>query len=158
MNDNPLRAGILGLGMAGNMIVRSMARTPGVQLAAAADLREHALASFRDEFGGRMHGSIERMIDDPDVDAVWVASPSHLHAQHAIMAMDAGKHVVVEKPFATSLEECDAMIEASKRNNVALLAGGARSYEPAVVPCAASSPRGVSAGCAPSPTGRSPAS
>ena len=73
-----------------------------------------------------MHGSLERLIDDPDVDAVWVASPSHLHAQHAIMAMDAGKHVVVEKPFAVTLEECDAMIEASKRNNVALLAGGAR--------------------------------
>lgn len=132
MNDNPLRAGILGLGMAGNMIVRSMARTPGVKLAAAADLREHALAAFRDEFGGHMHGSLERLIDDPDVDAVWIASPSHLHAQHAIAAMNAGKHVVVEKPFATSLEECDAMIEASKRNNVALLAGGARSYEPAV--------------------------
>src|SRR5436190_24382707 len=86
--DKTLRAGILGLGMAGNMIVRSMARTPGVKLAAAADLREHALAAFRDEFGGRMHGSLERMLDDPEVDAVWVASPSHLHAQHAIMAMD----------------------------------------------------------------------
>ena len=132
-NDVTIRAGILGLGMAGNMIVRSMARTPGVQLAAAADLREHALSAFRDEFGGRMYGSLERLIDDPDVDAVWIASPSHLHAQHAIMAMDAGKHVVVEKPFATSIEECDAMIEASKRNNVALIAGGARGFEPAVI-------------------------
>jgi len=88
--DKTIRAGILGLGMAGNMIVRSMARTPGVQIAAAADLREHALAAFRDEFGGRMHGSIERLVDDPGVDAVWIASPSHLHAQHAIMAMNAG--------------------------------------------------------------------
>ena len=96
-----------------------------MQLAAAADL-ENALAAFRDEFGGRMHGSLERLIDDPDVDAVWVASPSHLHAQHAIMAMDAGKRRR-RGPFAVTLEECDAMIEASKRNNVALLAGGARS-------------------------------
>jgi phthalate 4,5-cis-dihydrodiol dehydrogenase len=104
-----------------------------VQLAAAADLREHALAAFREEFGGRMHGGIERLVDDADVDAVWVASPSHLHARHAIMAMDAGKHVVVEKPFAVTLEECDAMIDASRRNHVALLSGGARSYEPAVL-------------------------
>ena len=46
--------------------------------------------------------------------------------------MDAGKHVVVEKPFATSLAECDAMIEAARAQQRALIAGGSRSYEPAV--------------------------
>ena len=128
-----IKAGIAGLGMAGNGIVRSLARLPGVALLAAADLRENALAAFRDEFGGKMYQSIERLCDDPNVEAVWVATPTHLHCDHAVMLAEAGKHVVVEKPMAVTVAECDRMIEAARKNNVALLAGGARSFDPAFV-------------------------
>ena len=128
-----IQVGVAGLGMAGNGIVRSLARIPGIKLAAATDLRENALAAFRDEFHGKMYQSLERMCADPDIDAVWVATPTHLHCQHAIMIAEAGKHIVVEKPMAVTLEECDRMIEAARRNNVVLLAGGARSFDPAFV-------------------------
>src|SRR5437868_3635530 len=106
--------------MAGNGIVRSLSRLPGVHLVAASDLRENALAAFRDEYKGRVFQSIERLCDDPEVEAVWVATPTHLHARHAVMLANAGKHVVVEKPMAVTVDECDEMIEAARRNKVAL--------------------------------------
>ncbi len=129
----PVQAGVVGLGMAGAGIVNSLVRLPMVRLAAAADLRENALAAFRDQLGGRVYQSFEGLCEDPGVDAVWVATPSPLHCEHAIALAEHGKHVIVEKPMATSLDECRRMIEAAERNHVVLIAGGARSFEPAFV-------------------------
>ena len=129
--DSSLRAGIVGLGMAGNMILRTMSTTSGVRIVAAADLREHALGAFREQFGGRTYPSIERLAADPDVEAVWVATGTQLHREHAVQLCEAGKHVIVEKPMAVTLQECDEMIAAAQRNQVVLLAGGVRSFEPA---------------------------
>jgi phthalate 4,5-cis-dihydrodiol dehydrogenase len=132
-SGTPLNAGIVGLGMAGAGIVNSLARLPMVRLAAAADLRENALAAFRDQFHGKVYQSFEGLCEDPDIDAVWVATPSPMHCEHAIALAEHGKHVIVEKPMATSLDECQRMIDAADRNNVVLIAGGARSFEPAFV-------------------------
>lgn len=133
MADSPIRAGVAGLGMAGAGIVRQLAATPGVELAAATDLREHALGAFREQYGGRAHASFERLCDDPDIDAVWVATPSHLHREHVERLAASGKHVVVEKPMAPRVEDCLRMVEAAERHGVALIAGGARSFDPAFV-------------------------
>ena len=61
MNDRKIRAGIAGLGMAGAGIVGQLASVPGVELVAAADLRENALAAFRDQYKGRVYQSFERL-------------------------------------------------------------------------------------------------
>jgi phthalate 4,5-cis-dihydrodiol dehydrogenase len=129
--DGTINAGIAGLGMAGNGIVRSLARVPGITLFAAADLRENALGAFKEQYGGKIYQSFERLCDDPDVDAVWVATPTHLHCRHAVALLNAGKHVIVEKPMAVTLDECDEMLEAAAKNGRVLIAGGARSFEPA---------------------------
>ena len=128
-----LRAGIAGLGMAGNGILRTLSRTHGVSVVAAADLRANAQAAFRHEYEGKAYNTLEELCEDRDVDAVWIATPTHLHCEHAILAANAGKHVVVEKPMAVTVEECDRMIEAAEKNNVVLLAGGARSFDPGFV-------------------------
>jgi phthalate 4,5-cis-dihydrodiol dehydrogenase len=128
-----VRAGIVGLGMAGAGIVRQLSRLPGVELAAAADLRENALAAFQERFGGRIYQSFDRLCEDPAVDAVWVSTPSHLHCEHVIKLAEHGKHIVVEKPMAMSLAECERMVEAAERHGVTLLAGGSRSFDPAFV-------------------------
>jgi phthalate 4,5-cis-dihydrodiol dehydrogenase len=126
-----IRAGILGLGLAGGIILRSLSRLPGVSIVAAADVREAARTAFEQEHGGRAYLDAAGLCADASVDAIWIATPSHLHARHAIMAADRGKHVVVEKPFATSVSECDAMIDAAARAGTVLIAGGARSFDPA---------------------------
>ena len=133
MNDRTIKAGITGLGMAGAGIVGQLASVAGVELVAAADLRENALAAFRDQYKGRVYQSFERLCEDPDVDAVWVATPSHLHGDHVVALAEHGKHIVVEKPMAVSLAECARMVDAAERNHVALIAGGARSFDPAFV-------------------------
>ena len=65
--DKPIKAGIVGLGMAGASIVGQLSRVEGIQLTAAADLRENALATFRDRYDGRIYQSFERVCNDPDV-------------------------------------------------------------------------------------------
>ena len=93
------------------------------RLTAAADLREDALAALRAEFGVQTYTSVEAMCREADVDAVWVATPNQFHAEHAIAALERGKHVIVSKPMAVTLEECQAMNDAAERNGVLLLAG-----------------------------------
>lgn len=128
-----LRAGVAGLGMAGAGILSTLAAFDDVQLVAAADPREQARKAFEAEFGGSTYDSVEQLCDDPEVDAVWIATPTRLHAEHVRLAAERGKHLVVEKPFAVTLEECDEMIEIAQKNHVALVAGGARSFEPAFI-------------------------
>jgi phthalate 4,5-cis-dihydrodiol dehydrogenase len=128
-----LNVGLLGLGMAGAGILRALDSDPGLRIAAVADPRENALAAFRSQHDGRVYQSFERLRDDPEVEAVWVATPTHLRCEHTIALAEAGKHVLFEKPLATTLEECERMIEAAKRNNVKLIASGHQSYNPAFI-------------------------
>src|SRR5262249_36886315 len=100
---------------------------------AAADPRERALAAFRDQYHGRTYRTVDELCRDPDVEAVWLATPTHLHCEHAIALAEHGKHIGVEKPMAAALQESERMIEAAERHGVALIAGGARSLDPAFV-------------------------
>lgn len=127
-----LRFGFAGLGVASAGILPVFEGRPHVAVTAAADLRPHALAQFAQEFEGETYESVEEMCKSPNLDAVYVCSPNHLHAQHAIVAANHGKHVIVEKPMAVSLEECEAMIAAAERNGVKLLSGHTHSLDPPI--------------------------
>jgi phthalate 4,5-cis-dihydrodiol dehydrogenase len=72
---------------------------------------------------------VEALLALAAVDAVYVATPTELHAAHVIAAANAGKHVLVEKPLATTLGEAQAMIDAAERNGVVLLVGHSHSYD-----------------------------
>ena len=131
--DQPIKVGVAGLGMAGAGIVAQLSNVSGVELAAAADMRENALGTFQQQYGGRTYESFDSLCEDPDIDAVWVATPSHLHCEHVVKLAEHGKHIVVEKPMAISLEECEKMVEAAEKHSVTLIAGGARSFDPVFV-------------------------
>ena len=64
----------------------------------------------------RSFGSYEALLADPEVDAVYIALPNHLHTPWAVRALDAGKHVLCEKPIAVSLEEMDQLDAAARRS------------------------------------------
>src|SRR5581483_5422012 len=104
----------------------------GVRIAAAADTRHEALKAFEKRYGGRGYQTVEDLCADPDVDAVWVSTPNQFHCEHVITAAEHGKHVVVEKPVALNIDDCERMVAAAEKNNVKLLCGHTQSFNPAI--------------------------
>ena len=127
-----LRLGMAGLGVASTQILPAVSALPFVKIAAAADVRTEALVKFRQAFKGETFTSVEALSSSPNIDAVYVATPNQFHAQHAITAVHHKKHVIVEKPMALSVEECEAMNEAAEKNGVKLLCGHTHSFDPPV--------------------------
>jgi phthalate 4,5-cis-dihydrodiol dehydrogenase len=127
-----LRLGIAGLGVASTQILPPISTLPFIKVTAAADTRTDALAKFREAYRGETFTSVEAMCASSKVDAVYVATPNQLHAQHAIAAANHKKHVIVEKPMALSIEECEAMNQAAEKTHVNLLCGHTHSFDPPV--------------------------
>ena len=96
-----LKVGVAGLGIAGIGTASKLAKHPKVDLVAAADVRPQALEAFRAEYGGRTFESVEAMCQDPEVEAIWISTPNHLHCEHVVAAARNGTHAVVQKPMAT---------------------------------------------------------
>jgi phthalate 4,5-cis-dihydrodiol dehydrogenase len=95
---------------------------PRVELVAAADIRGIP-------FRGQFFSSVEELCRDPGVDVVYVATPHRLHAEHACLAARHGKHVLVEKPMALTLEDCERMIAAARGAGVRLLVGPSHGHD-----------------------------
>ena len=123
-----LKMGMIGIGVGGTEMLPAMEAMEELDLIAGADPNPTTLERFKARYGARTYTSAEALCQDPDVEAVWVSSPNRFHAEHAILAANNGKHVVVEKPMAVSLQEAEQMIEAADRNGVKLLAGHTRSF------------------------------
>ena len=123
-SDAPLRVGIAGLGFGSTEFLPALEKLPQIQIVAAADLRPQALQAFRTRYGGRVYEDAEQLCGDPDVEAVWIATPNLLHGRHALLAARNGKHMVVRKPFALSVEECENVLREADRNGAKILAGG----------------------------------
>src|SRR5690348_4170074 len=100
-----MRIGVIGLGRAGTMMLRAMARHPDIQVTAAADVHQQHLARFQGDFGALAFDDAAALCASPEVDTVYVASPHQYHAEHAVLAAENRKHVLVEKPMALTLEE-----------------------------------------------------
>jgi phthalate 4,5-cis-dihydrodiol dehydrogenase len=129
MSERRVRLGVAGLGRAFTIMLPTFVGDARVALVAAADPRAEARQSFAAQFGGRTYASVAEMAADPDVDAVYVATPHQLHAEHACAAAAAGKHVLVEKPMALTLADCSAMIEAARAAGVHLIVGHSHSFD-----------------------------
>ena len=129
-SNRKLKLGIVGLGVGASEILPAMEQIPEFRLVAAADVNARVLDTFRQRYGAKTYDSIEKLCADSEVEAVWVSTPNRFHAPHTIIAANAGKHVVVEKPMAISLQEAEQMIEASIANKIKLLCGHTQSFGP----------------------------
>jgi phthalate 4,5-cis-dihydrodiol dehydrogenase len=129
--DLKLRLAFIGLGQAVNLILKRKTELEGLPfvIAAACDVREHALAQFAQEFGAETYTSVEALCASPAVDVVYVATGPSNHCKHALIAIRHGKHVIVEKPMAATLDECRQMVEAADAAGVKLLAGHTHSFD-----------------------------
>jgi phthalate 4,5-cis-dihydrodiol dehydrogenase len=129
-----VRLGIAGLGQAAASMIPDIAAHSGVRLVAAADVRPEAREQFAQEFDGEVYESVEDLCASPTVDAVYVATPHQFHAPHTLAAVSQGKHVLLEKPMALNLQDCDAMIGAAEANGVHLLVGrGSHGFDAPVL-------------------------
>jgi phthalate 4,5-cis-dihydrodiol dehydrogenase len=124
-----LRLGVAGLGRAFALMAPTFAADARVELVAGADPRPEARQRFEREFGGRAFDTVEALCAETSVDAVYVATPHQFHAAHACAAAARGKHVLVEKPMALTLEECRAMIAAAHRAGVRLVVGPSHAFD-----------------------------
>jgi phthalate 4,5-cis-dihydrodiol dehydrogenase len=128
----PLRVGLVGIGVGASQLLPALTSSPHIKLVAAADVRPPALEQFARQYQTRTYLSVEELADDADVEAVWIATPNHLHAEHVIAAAERGKHVIVSKPMAITLDEAAAMNAAAEQHGVKLLAGHTQSMAPTI--------------------------
>ena len=124
-----LRLGVAGLGRAFSLMLPTFLADNRVQLAGACDPRPEACKQFTGDFGAPTFGDIEQLASDPSIDAIYIASPHQFHAAHTRIAARHGKHVLVEKPMALSLSECDDMIDVCRKANVYLIVGHCHSFD-----------------------------
>jgi len=129
MSLSPLRLGVAGLGRAFSLMLPTFLRDPRIVLAAACDPRAAAREQFARDFNARVYDDIEALADDASLDAIYIASPHQFHARHAEIAAARGKHVLVEKPMALAMDECDRMIDACARAGVHLIVGHCHSFD-----------------------------
>jgi phthalate 4,5-cis-dihydrodiol dehydrogenase len=128
----PIGLGIAGLGMAGAVMVQAAAAHGGYVLRAAADPHPAPRTAFARDFNAKVYEDIGALCADPAVEVVYIATPHQFHAPHAILAAAHGKHIILEKPMALTLADCDAIIAAVERAKVHLIVGHTHAFDPAV--------------------------
>jgi len=107
--------------------------SPLCELVAVSRNRAELAESFANEFGvRRWYSDWHDLLTDYEIDAIYIATPVHLHAEQAIAAAERGKHVLCEKPMALNLAECDRMVDASRSNDVKLGVAYYRHFYPVV--------------------------
>jgi phthalate 4,5-cis-dihydrodiol dehydrogenase len=124
-----LRLGVAGLGRAFTVMLPTLAGDPRIALVAGADTRAEARQRFAADFSANTYETVEDLCTDPAVEAVYVATPHQYHAQHSVLAARHGKHLLVEKPLALTLDECAAITEAAGRAKVRLVVGHSHSFD-----------------------------
>ncbi|HSL80222.1 MAG TPA: Gfo/Idh/MocA family oxidoreductase [Pseudolabrys sp.] len=125
----PLRLGVAGLGRAFSVMLPTLTGHPAVRLVAAADTRAEARKRFAGEFSAKAYDTVAALCADPAIDAVYVATPHQFHREHALQAAQAGKHLLIEKPMALTVEDCTAIVDAARRAGVHVVVGHSHSFD-----------------------------
>jgi len=134
MNETqPVKVAVVGYGYWGPNIVRNVSERPELELWGLCELSAERGDRFRARFPGvRVSQSFEAVLADPDVEAVSIATPPSTHYALVRQALEAGKHVLVEKPLANTTAEAEQLAEIAERRDLVLMPGHTFLYSPAV--------------------------
>ena len=133
-SERKVRIGVVGLGYWGPNLVRNIVDSRRAELTWLCDANSQALAAMANRYpAARKASTVDELLSDPELDAVVIATPISTHHGIAAAALDAGKHVWVEKPFAHSSAEALDLIERAERGGLVLLPGHTFLYSPPVV-------------------------
>lgn len=123
--------GVVGLGNQGILHVEALKSIQGAELVAVADVNAEKAKSVADEHKiPKYYASARELCEDPEVEAVIVATPDHLHLEPVLEALKAGKHVFVEKPMATKSSEAELMCAESRRRGLILMVNFENRFNP----------------------------
>jgi predicted dehydrogenase len=134
MSDrDPVRVAVVGLGYWGPNLVRVLHEIPDAEVLWVCDLEPSLLARTRNRYPAvRTTTDYDEVLADPNVEAVVIATPVSTHAPLAMLAMEAGKHVFVEKPMAASAAEAGEMLELAEETGLTMMPGHTFLYSPPV--------------------------
>ena len=120
MSADPVRTALVGCGKVGGLHAAILASLPESRFVAVCDADPARAADFAARYGARAYPDLSALLAASGAEALVVATPHPLHAEAAIHAAEAGVHVLVEKPLAASLSDCDAMLAAARKAGVNL--------------------------------------
>ena len=128
--DRTIGLGVIGMGGFGLFAVQQFLQHPNTKLIAiAGSKREEAIATAK-RFGAEQLGTLEELVSHPDIDLVYIATPPFLHYEQAMMALNAGKHVICEKPLAMNPEQGQEMIETARQKGLLMVTNLMQRYNP----------------------------
>lgn len=120
-----VRFGIVGTGRISDWVLKGAAQDPRIKVTAVCSRTVEAAEAFVQRnplaVGARIYTSVEEMAADPQVDAVYIGTPNQTHCEYTITALNAGKHVLCEKPLAINAEEGRQMVEAARKSGRLLM-------------------------------------
>ena len=119
-----IRVGIAGCGKIAQVRhLPEYQEHPGARIVGLFDLNRDRACALAEQYGARVYAAYEDMLADPQIDAVSICTANVAHADMAVAALEAGKHVLCEKPMATTLTDCERMVRAAKANGKVLMIG-----------------------------------
>lgn len=125
-----LSVGVIGAGGIAQSHMRAIEVNDNIRLVAAMDVVAERAEAAADKYGGKAYTNLDDLLGDPNVEAVHVCTPHSLHVDQVLAAAGAGKHVLVEKPMALTVSECDRMIDACEQAGKILMVGQVMRYYP----------------------------
>jgi predicted dehydrogenase len=132
--SRPVRWGLIGCGdISRRRVAPALRDLPNCELVAVNRAQTHLAEAFATTFGAkRWYADWQALLQDPEIEAVYIATPVNQHAEQTIAAAKAGKHVLCEKPMAMTVRECEQMLEACEANNVRFGIAYYRHFYPVV--------------------------
>src|SRR5687767_4710697 len=130
-DGQPVRVGVIGAGgRMGQLHAQTYHSLPNAELVSVCDVDEAAAASVGERLGATVRRDFDELLADPALEAVSICTPDQLHVEPAVAAAGAGKHVLLEKPIATTLEDAQTIAQACAAAGVVLLVGHVLRFDP----------------------------
>ncbi len=131
-DDQAIRLGVIGCGGFGLFALQHFAQVPGVELVGMAGTHRDAAKRAAARYNIPDIEDVEALVARDDIDLVYISTPPFLHHPQAMLALEASKHVICEKPLALTVEQEDAMIALAKARNVLIVANLMQRYNPLI--------------------------
>ena len=117
--DKAIRWGILGTGKIAKAMAEGLRDTPGAELVAVASRTQESADDFGAQYGvARRHASYQALADDPEVDVIYIGTPHPMHHENALMCLNGGKAVLVEKSFTMNRRQAEDIIALAREKNL----------------------------------------